>query len=208
MEDNSKQDSSQVQVVSLDTISDIIKEAFGGVQDYIDDALTTTKRQVLDSNKIQLKFKGNTIQVEKAISKLNKGDPESAVLADRSEHGWKVVEEYETEELAEDSDDEKKIKSAIKSAAAKQKAKPSKFQPRKAPYYKRAPETHPNPATSTSSHNFCRFNPQYPRLLCPSPTMPRPSDLCFTSGKPDHWRRNCTYPAYPKSTEHQGGNQP
>ena len=76
----------------------------------------------MDSNKIQLKFKGNTIQVEKAISKLNKGDPESAVLADRSEHGWKVVEEYETEELAEDSDDEKKIKSAIKSAAAKKKA--------------------------------------------------------------------------------------
>ena len=64
MEDNSKQDSPQVQVVSLDTISDIIKEAVGGVKDYIDDALTTTKRQVLDSSKIQLKFKGNRIQFE------------------------------------------------------------------------------------------------------------------------------------------------
>ena len=127
-------------------------------------------------------------------------------LADRSEHGWKVVEEYETEELAEDSDDEKKIKSAIKSAAANQKSKPSKFQPRRAPYYKRAPETHPNPATATSGHNFRRFNQQYHRLPSSSPAMPRPADLCFACGKPGHWRRNCTYAAYPKPTEHQGGN--
>ena len=31
-------------------------------------------------------------------------------IADRSEHGWATVEEYEEDELAEDSDDEKKLK--------------------------------------------------------------------------------------------------
>ena len=30
-------------------------------------------------------------------------------LADSSEHGWKIVQEYEAQPLAEDSDDEKKI---------------------------------------------------------------------------------------------------
>lgn len=74
----------QVQVLSIDTISDIIKEAVGGVKEYIDDALTNTKHQVLVSAKVQLKFKGNRVQyefnekqkekVEKALAKLKKGD--------------------------------------------------------------------------------------------------------------------------------------
>jgi hypothetical protein len=30
-------------------------------------------------------------------------------IADRSEHGWATIEEYEDNELAEDSDEEKKL---------------------------------------------------------------------------------------------------
>ena len=33
-------------------------------------------------------------------------------LADRSEHGWGVVDEYTADDLAEDSDDEKRIEKA------------------------------------------------------------------------------------------------
>ena len=40
-------------------------------------------------------------------------------LADRSEHGWKVVKEYETDDLARDSDDEKRIIRAEKAAEKK-----------------------------------------------------------------------------------------
>ena len=37
-------------------------------------------------------------------------------LADRSEHGWKVVKEYESDVLAENEDDEKRIAKAEKAA--------------------------------------------------------------------------------------------
>lgn len=37
-------------------------------------------------------------------------------LADRSDYGWELVNEYETDELAEDSDDEKRISKAEKAA--------------------------------------------------------------------------------------------
>ena len=40
-------------------------------------------------------------------------------IADRSEYGWAVVAEYETHELALDSDDEKKISRAEKEAERK-----------------------------------------------------------------------------------------
>ena len=40
-------------------------------------------------------------------------------LADRSDHGWKVVQEYETDDLANDSGDEKRIAKAEKAAEAK-----------------------------------------------------------------------------------------
>lgn len=40
-------------------------------------------------------------------------------LADRSEYGWDLVNEYQADELAEDSDDEKKISKAEKSAEKK-----------------------------------------------------------------------------------------
>ena len=40
-------------------------------------------------------------------------------MADRSEHGWKVVQEYETDYLAADSGDEKRIAKAEKAAEVK-----------------------------------------------------------------------------------------
>ncbi len=42
-------------------------------------------------------------------------------LTDRSEAGWLVVEEYESDELAEDSEDDKKIRRAEDKAARKKK---------------------------------------------------------------------------------------
>ena len=44
-------------------------------------------------------------------------------IADRSEHGWATVEEYEEDELAEDSDDEKKLFKAEARAGRKLRQK-------------------------------------------------------------------------------------
>ena len=40
-------------------------------------------------------------------------------MADRSEFGWSLIAEYDADELADDSDDEKKIEKAEKAAERK-----------------------------------------------------------------------------------------
>ncbi len=214
-----------IQVLSLESISSIIKDAVGGVKEYIDEALTKTKKQVRDNAKVELKFKGNRIQyefnvdqlekVEKAITKIEKGDSQGAVvelkavvsefqtrnkhikLADKSEHGWKVVDEYKSEKLADDSDDEKRIKNAIKSAAAKAKAKP-KSQKGRAHPYRRPAETHPNPERSSS---FRRYN-GVSRFQAPGPSTAA-NDYCFGCGKIGHWRRSCPFKPKDQSNQQQ-----
>ena len=225
-----------VEVLSIDCVSAIIKDAVGGVKDYIDDALSTTKSQVLENAKIHFKFKGNRVQhefninqkekVEKALMRIKKGDMPTAIsqlnsvisefntrnklikLAHKSEHGWKVVDEYQAEELADNSDDEKRIKSAIKSAAAKQKAKPAKVGRRPTPYPRR-PETFPNLDSGTAGHsgNFRRYF-QFNRYPAASVGRPRSTDFCFACGKAGHWRRSCPgFSAFAKPGEKQGGQQ-
>ena len=43
-------------------------------------------------------------------------------MADRSELGWRVVQHYMADPIADDADDDKRIKQATKSAAAELKA--------------------------------------------------------------------------------------
>ena len=42
-------------------------------------------------------------------------------IADRNKDGWRVVEEYESDDLASNSEDEKRLRKAIKSAGRKRK---------------------------------------------------------------------------------------
>ena len=67
-------------------------------------------------------------KVEKAVETLKEGASAIAkrnkliLLADSSSYGWKMVGEYEENELAEDEDDEKKIRRAEAAAERKFKA--------------------------------------------------------------------------------------
>ena len=53
--------------------------------------------------------------MQKGRAQLKKGQ-KLIRLTDRSEHGWEMVEEYTTDDLAEDSEDEKGIEKAKKAA--------------------------------------------------------------------------------------------
>ena len=99
------------------------------------------------------------------------------LLADSSELGWRVVHEYETNPLADDSDDEKRIQKAEARETRNMKAERGRRgRGRSAPY----PRTGRVAATS-------RLAPQE-RSFTPAPMKP---GVCFSCGKPGHWKGEC-----------------
>ena len=80
--------------------------------------------------------------VEKAKSTIEEGeklinDRQKLIrIADRSEHGWATVEEYEDDELADNSDDEKKLFKAEARAGRKLRQKLAKGKGKKG-YFKK-----------------------------------------------------------------------
>ena len=81
--------------------------------------------------------------MEKAITTLQEGEKlislrqKSILIADRSEHGWATVAEYEEDELADNSDDEKRLFRAEQRAGRKSKQKGAKDNRKKGGPYKK-----------------------------------------------------------------------
>lgn len=135
-------------------------------------------------------------QLEKVKSELEEGEKllferqKHILLADKSESGWFTVEEYKKHELAENSDDEKRIFSAERRARATlstlKKKRSSSFAASR-----RSSLVRPSaPFTASAS------SPQQPQAiqsLVPSSfTVRRPNmGSCFAGGKPGHWRSTC-----------------
>ncbi|VDI41867.1 Hypothetical predicted protein [Mytilus galloprovincialis] len=93
-------------------------------------------------------------------------------MADQSESGWKTVEEYQTDSLADNSEDEKIIRRANVRAAQKMKAE------RKTKKSRFTPISHP---TSTRS--------SAPIPVQTSLPVHRPGK-CYECGKSGHWRKD------------------
>ena len=102
-------------------------------------------------------------------------------MADATDQGWRVVNEYESNPLASDSDDEKRIYKAEARASRKLKAeRTKKARSYRAwrPYPKSAPV-----ATAASSASGMNYTPEVA-----APNARRLPGVCFTCGKQGHWK--------------------
>ena len=97
-------------------------------------------------------------------------------LADRSELGWRVVQEYKTNPLAEDSEDEKRMYKAEAQATRKLKVERSKkAKSNRIWQYKRGNGSQGQSAIGVQTSTASVQKPV----------------LCFQCRKPGHWRQEC-----------------
>ncbi|KAK3083399.1 hypothetical protein FSP39_021737 [Pinctada imbricata] len=95
-------------------------------------------------------------------------------LADSSELGWKVVQEYQSNPLTKDSDDEKKMIKA--QHRAESKAKPERIKRIRIHSYKQG-RSQAFPATPALP-NSGQYQGQKP-------------GRCFSCGSKGHWKKEC-----------------
>ena len=135
-------------------------------------------------------------QLEKVKSELDEGEKlllerqKHILLADKSESGWFTVDEYKKHDLAENSDDEKRIFSAERRARATLSSLKKKRSSLYAASRRSSLVRLSAPSTSLGS---TQQQPQATQPLVPSSfTVRRPNmGSCFACGKPGHWRSTC-----------------
>ena len=136
--------------------------------------------------------------VDKAKEALKEGEDLIAArqkvirIADRSEYGWATVDEYEEDELADNSDDEKRLYRAemragrkIKANAAKNKKKKDSFRKEWRPRYQQDILNTSTQSTSQQSSSSA--------ATTSARAIPTVQGLgpCFLCGKMGHFRRTC-----------------
>lgn len=109
-------------------------------------------------------------------------------IADSSPAGWKTVREYEQNDYADDSDDDKKIRSA-ESRAMRQKFR---GRGRSTPYSRPVPAAAGSQAqlSSGSFGGYPLLNQPF-RAFGGSRRTPQPSDVCHRCFKTGHWKSRC-----------------
>ena len=135
-------------------------------------------------------------QLEKVKSELDEGErlllerQKPILLADKSESGWFTVDEYKKHDLAENSDNEKRIFSAERRARATLSSLKKKRSSLYAASRRSSLVRLSAPSTSLGS---TQQQPQATQPLVPSSfTVRRPNmGSCFACGKPGHWRSTC-----------------
>ena len=175
-----------------------------------------------------LQFKGNRIQFEfntqlldcldLAISNLSEGNLlavqehlqkakshlEKRIklirFADKSPASWAAVEEYESDELAENSEDEKKLRAAERRALTKIKQKSSK--PRVS-RFSNAPKPREFqaiqvPGSSAPATSLPSAHSNFRQSFRPARQV-QPSDVCFNCNQRGHWANSPACPLFYKT---------
>ena len=151
-------------------------------------------------------------RIEESISLFKKNDTKTAsknlkncleiirtrnkliILADKSEASWAIVQEYQTDELASDTDNDRKIRRA--ETAALEIKKQWKFQSKRphpqpsgndsgtGSFLPTVVKSLPNPLSTGQHHNFRGYEgrPQ---------SYPVQKGSCHACGVFGHWRREC-----------------
>ena len=133
-------------------------------------------------------------QLDKVKESLDKGESLLAerqkhiLLADKSDFGWMIIQEYKKNDLADDSDDQKKIIRAEARARSQAKQNALKSKSRFAPVRRDFPKSLPIPSNSvTDSSSAVR---PIPTLDGQFRSQIKPGS-CFACNKPGHWRAQC-----------------
>ena len=149
------------------------------LQDVIDEAKSSVHSDGLQKVKESLE-KGETLLSERQ---------KHILLADKSEFGWVTVHEYKKSEIADDSEDEKKMYKA--EARAKAHAKQTSARSTKI-----AVGAVPRKDPAIGEFSSKQFNEripagrQIPTLDSRYKTQVKPG-FCYHCGKPGHWRAQC-----------------
>ncbi|CAH3125521.1 unnamed protein product, partial [Pocillopora meandrina] len=146
IESSSTPSIAQADVVSQNSSSnsELVDEVFSLFKGYLTSQLQEKGRQFersakSDKEAADIKYKGNrkqfevNAQLDNILTQIDESTEAKLIIkkrqklikiADKNRDGWLVVQEYETDDLASDSEDEKKIRKA--KAAAEKKRKEAK----------------------------------------------------------------------------------
>ena len=138
------------------------------------DEVTTVERAI--KNKDYKKAAKHAKRARKLLEKRLK----VIKMADRSDYGWMTVKEYLSDEIASDSDDDKRIKRAEAAAAKKAQRKQDERGAKRRRF--------DGPSTSGAHPGF--GNRQFFRGG--ERKRFKYDDRCFACGLPGHWRAQCS----------------
>ncbi|VDI48343.1 Hypothetical predicted protein [Mytilus galloprovincialis] len=182
---NSDEDVSNADLFSLFTT--YMNSTLAGIERNLDD-----KTQSLAKKSI-LTVKGRATKLLEESSKIRKKRNKLIRIADKSEGGWNTVQEYLSDDVASNSEDEKRIKAAERRAVRKiQTTKTEKKQGRKRPAEAAG-------APSQGTHNGGSFIPtistQQPFRVIQGQAGPsrqaKAGDMCYSCANFGHLARDC-----------------